>query len=123
MLSVGSADRAVLCCGRSARGGEPRAVGAEQVLVGQVVENAAGVPEPFGDLADRGQPGGLDRGQRDSRPVPPGGSSDGTLSASSGCTQVTVEVLESFSCPVTVSGGTPGYGWTLVMVDAGTSAW
>lgn len=32
---------------------------------------------------------------------------------SSGCTQITVEVLQSFSCPVTVSGGTPGYGWTL----------
>ncbi len=42
-----------------------------------------------------------------------GGSSDGTLSVSSSCTQITVEVLESFSCPVTASGGTPGYGWTL----------
>lgn len=42
-----------------------------------------------------------------------GGSSDGTLSVSSSCTQITVKVLESFSCPVTASGGTPGYGWTL----------
>jgi hypothetical protein len=41
------------------------------------------------------------------------GSSNGTLSVSSSCTQITVEVLESFSCPVTASGGTPGYGWTL----------
>jgi len=42
-----------------------------------------------------------------------GGSSDGTLSVGSSCTQITVKVLESFSCPVTASGGTPGYGWTL----------
>lgn len=42
-----------------------------------------------------------------------GGSSDGTLSASRSCTQDTVEVLESFSCSITASGGTLGYGWTL----------
>ena len=41
------------------------------------------------------------------------GSSDGTLSAGSSCTQITVEVLDPFSCSATVSGGTPGYGWTL----------
>jgi len=64
-------------------------------------------PESAGSSSGTGgdSPGGSSSGS-------PGGSSDGTLSASSGCTQVTVEVLESFSCPVTVSGGTPGYGWT-----------
>jgi hypothetical protein len=42
------------------------------------------------------------------------GSSTGTLSLSLGCAaQTTIQVLSSFSCPITVSGGTPGYGWTL----------
>jgi hypothetical protein len=43
-----------------------------------------------------------------------GGSSTGALSLTTGCAAVTtVQALSSFSCPVTVSGGIPGYGWTL----------
>jgi hypothetical protein len=43
-----------------------------------------------------------------------GGASGQGLSVSAGCaSQTTVQVLTSYSCPVTASGGTPGYSWTL----------
>jgi hypothetical protein len=36
------------------------------------------------------------------------------MTLTTGCSaSTTVAVLDEFSCPVTVSGGTPLYGWTL----------
>src|SRR5580692_7201764 len=51
---------------------EPGAVGAEEVAIGQVVEDPSGLAEAGRDLADDGQVRGPDRGGRQRGAVPPG---------------------------------------------------